>query len=78
MNYDHRAGDHIGMHDGRDILCSYGAQMTSKWKFFFPAVLLGGYLLVSRGAPLLAVILGCGVAALLTWLVPSHHANRSH
>ena len=52
--------------------------MTSKWKFFFPAVIFGGYILVSRGAPLLAVILGCVVAALLTWLAPSRHATRTH
>ena len=38
--------------------------MKPNWKFFIPAVLFGGYLLVSRGVPLGPVLLGCGIAAL--------------
>ena len=38
--------------------------MRSNWKFFIPALLFGGYLLISRGAPLAPVLLGCAAAAL--------------
>jgi hypothetical protein len=43
--------------------------MSASWKFFIPAVIFGGYLLISRGAPLAAVILGCAAAALANALL---------
>lgn len=52
--------------------------MTTSWKFFIPAVLLGGYLLISLGAPLGSVLLGCAAAAVanavLGWRARSRHA----
>jgi len=51
--------------------------IRSKWKFFIAAVLFGGYLLISLGAPLFPVALGCAGAALLTWWKQSHAASRS-
>jgi hypothetical protein len=56
--------------------------MKANWKFFIPAVIFGGYLLISRGAPLGPVILGCVAAAalnaLMIWRGRSRHAPRSH
>jgi len=40
--------------------------MKHKWSFFAGAVILVGYLLISRGAPPLAVICGIGLAAIFT------------
>jgi len=37
--------------------------MNKKWSFFAAASLMVGYLLVSHGAPLLAVVAGIGGAA---------------
>lgn len=54
-----------------------GVPMKSKWNYFLAAVFFAGYLLVSRGVPLLPVILGCAGAALLTWLKHSRSASRS-
>jgi len=51
--------------------------MRSNWKFFIPAVFFGGYLLISRGAPLGPVLLGCAAAALANvvfgWRARSRH-----
>jgi hypothetical protein len=56
--------------------------MNASWKFFLPAVLFGGYLLISRGAPLVPVILGCVAAAVINlvmgWRGRSRQAPRSH
>lgn len=38
-----------------------------KWKFFIGACILASGLLLKAGAPLVAVILGIGFAAFLTW-----------
>ena len=40
--------------------------MKRKWPFFFGAVILAGYLLLSYGAPPVAVLCGIGLAALAT------------
>jgi hypothetical protein len=63
------------------MLRFHGGEMTASWKFFIPAVLMGGYLLVSFGAPLGPVLLGCAAAAaanaLLGWRGRSRQAPRS-
>jgi hypothetical protein len=38
--------------------------MNATWKYFIPAVIFGGFILLSRGAPLSSVLLGCAAAAL--------------
>jgi len=40
--------------------------MTRKWSLFTGAVILAGYILVSYGAPPLAIVGGIGLAALYT------------
>ena len=45
--------------------------MTRKWRLFAGAVLLAGYLLLSRGAPPLAILGGIALAAMFT-------GRRSH
>ncbi len=40
--------------------------MKYKWSFFAGSVILAGYLLISRGAPPLAVLCGIGLAAIFT------------
>jgi hypothetical protein len=51
--------------------------MRANWKYFIPAVIFGGYLLVSRGVPLGPVILGCAAAALAN-LYLSRRARPRH
>lgn len=47
--------------------------MKLEWKYFFPAVLFGVYLLISRGVPLLPVLAGCvAVAGVNMWLRQRH------
>ena len=41
--------------------------MKYKWQYFLAAVFFASYMLVSRGVPLLPVIAGCAIAALITW-----------
>jgi hypothetical protein len=41
--------------------------MKYKWQYFLAAVFFGSYLLISRGVPLLPVLIGCAAAALITW-----------
>ena len=41
--------------------------MKYKWQYLVPAIFFAGYLLISRGVPLLPVLTGCAIAALLTW-----------
>jgi hypothetical protein len=40
--------------------------MNTKWSYFLGAAILGGYLLLSAGAPPLAVAAGIGGAAMFT------------
>jgi hypothetical protein len=40
--------------------------MNRKWGFFVCAVVLAGYLLLSQGVPLLPMLAGVGLAAILT------------
>ncbi len=40
--------------------------MTIKWNYFLGAVVLGSYILISAGAPPVAVAVGIGAAALVT------------
>jgi hypothetical protein len=41
--------------------------MKYKWQYFLAAVFFGSYLLISRGVPLLPVLVGCAIAGLITW-----------
>jgi hypothetical protein len=41
--------------------------MKYRWHYFVAAVFFASYLLVSNGVPLLPVIFGCLLAAVLTW-----------
>ncbi len=41
--------------------------MILKWSFFFGAVVMAVYMLLSRGVPLVPVLAGCALAALFTW-----------
>jgi hypothetical protein len=41
--------------------------MNFKWSFYFGAVVMAAYLLISRGVPIVPVLAGCGLAALMTW-----------
>ncbi len=41
--------------------------MILKWSFFFGAAVMAAYMLISRGVPLLPVLAGCALAALITW-----------
>jgi hypothetical protein len=40
--------------------------MNRKWSLFTCAVMLAGYLLLSQGVPLLPVLAGIGLAAIVT------------
>jgi Flp pilus assembly protein TadB len=42
-------------------------EMTRQWSYFLGAVVLAGYVLISHGAPLVAVTAGATGAALLFW-----------
>jgi|SoiMethySBSTD1v2_1073268.scaffolds.fasta_scaffold178411_3 hypothetical protein len=44
--------------------------MSTKWSYFLAAAVLGGFILLINGAPPLAVVLGLGGAALITWRRP--------
>jgi hypothetical protein len=50
--------------------------MTYKWSLFLAAAFFASYLLVSRGAPIVPVALGCAAVALLTWRKQSHAVRR--
>jgi hypothetical protein len=41
--------------------------MKYKWQYFLAAIFFASYLLISRGVPLLPVLIGCGIAGLITW-----------
>jgi hypothetical protein len=41
--------------------------MKYRWHYFAAAAFFASYLLVSNGVPLIPVILGCTLAAWLTW-----------
>jgi len=51
--------------------------MMVKWKFFAGAAFLAAYLLISRGIPIIPVLVGCGLAALITWRKLSRTAAQS-
>ena len=51
--------------------------MKYKWHYFIAAAFFGSYMLISRGVPLLPVLLGCAAAALLTWRKLSQQAAQS-
>jgi hypothetical protein len=55
-----------GYRDG-NLLVFYGLEMKYKWQYFLAAVFFGSYLLISRGVPLLPVLVGCAIAGLITW-----------
>ena len=38
-----------------------------KWRYFLVAVLVVGYAMLAIGAPLIAVLGGCALAAILNW-----------
>ena len=38
-----------------------------KWRYFVVAVLVVGYAMLAVGAPLIAVLAGCALAAVLNW-----------
>jgi uncharacterized membrane protein len=40
--------------------------MKRKWSFFAGAVILAGYMLLSYGAPPVAILIGIGLAAVYT------------
>ena len=44
--------------------------MSAKWSYFLAAAVMGGFILLSNGAPPIAVVLGLGGAALFTWRRP--------
>lgn len=45
----------------------YGLEMKYKWQYFLAACFFASYLLISKGVPLIPVLAGCALAALLTW-----------
>lgn len=51
--------------------------MIVKWRLFAAAALVGGYLLISQGIPVIPVLVGCGLAALLTWRLSSRATAQS-
>lgn len=51
--------------------------MMVKWSFFAGAAFLAAYFLISQGIPVLPVLAGCGLAALVTWLKISRTVPRS-
>lgn len=51
--------------------------MNTKWGLFLAAAFFAGYLLVSRGVPVVPVLVGCAAAALLTWRKQSHAVRRN-
>jgi hypothetical protein len=46
--------------------------MKHRWIYFLPAAFFASYLLVSHGVSLFPVILGCALAAFLTWRAMPH------
>ncbi|MEO8096529.1 MAG: hypothetical protein ABI811_02430 [Acidobacteriota bacterium] len=38
-----------------------------RYNYFFPAAFFGGFLLFKNGVPLLPIVLGCLLAALVMW-----------
>jgi len=51
--------------------------MMVKWKFFAGAAFLAAYFLISRGIPVFPVLVGCSLAALITWRKLSRTAPQS-
>lgn len=51
--------------------------MNVKWSFYFGAAVLAAYFLISRGIPAMAVLAGCGLAALFTWRKLARTAAQS-
>jgi hypothetical protein len=50
--------------------------MILKWSFFFGAAVMAAYMLISRGIPVLPVLVGCALAALITWRNVSRRAAQ--
>jgi hypothetical protein len=51
--------------------------MNAKWKFFFGAAALAAYFLIAQGVPVVPVLTGCSVAALLTWGMLTRQARQT-
>jgi hypothetical protein len=49
--------------------------MRYRWPYFAAAVFFASYLLVSNGVPLIPIVLGCCLAAFLTWRKLSQHSR---
>jgi len=49
------------------IKANMNSKMNPKWNLFFAAALLGAYMLISHGIPIVPVLGGCALAALFTW-----------
>ncbi|HXM98545.1 MAG TPA: hypothetical protein VN982_08735 [Candidatus Dormibacteraeota bacterium] len=50
--------------------------MRNKWSFFIAAAWLATYYLISRGVPVVPVIAGVGLAAVMTWRKLSRNRER--
>ncbi len=50
--------------------------MNLKWSFYFGAVVMAAYLLGSRGVPIVPILAGCGLAALMTWRKMSRQSSQ--
>ncbi len=48
-----------------------------KWKYLLGAMIFGGYCLFRIGAPLLPILYGCILAAVVTWLKRKNDQRRS-
>jgi hypothetical protein len=51
--------------------------MSTKWSLFVAAAFFASYLLVSRGVPIIPVVVGIAAAALFTWRKQSHAVRRN-
>ncbi len=51
--------------------------MIVKWSFFGAAAFFASYMLISRGVPILPVLVGCGLAAVMTWRMISRHSTQN-
>lgn len=52
--------------------------MMVKWSFFAGAAILAAYFLIRGGVPVIPVLAGCAVAALMTWRKIAHPAQERH
>jgi hypothetical protein len=50
--------------------------MILKWNLFAASAILAAYFLISRGIPVVPVLAGCGLAALVTWRKLSRSAAK--